>query len=147
MTTFGDPMRRWVRMRPTAEIFAVAAATLERWPAEALPLKQALVKQALASRSARSTGSCARSGTGYLPLDEGAPGEARIGDGELGCAATRSKTALSDAIRCGMHRAGLEMNPHLFRHAIAERGHRRCGAAARRPRASPGSVVDRSAGR
>lgn len=32
----------------------------------------------------------------------------------------RSKTALSDAIRRGMRRAGLEMNPHLFRHAIAK---------------------------
>jgi integrase len=32
----------------------------------------------------------------------------------------RSKTALSDGIRRGMHRAGLEMNPHLFRHAIAK---------------------------
>ncbi len=32
----------------------------------------------------------------------------------------RSKTAMSDAIRRGMRRAGLEMNPHLFRHAIAK---------------------------
>jgi len=32
----------------------------------------------------------------------------------------RSKTALSDGIRRGMMRAGLEMNPHLFRHAIAK---------------------------
>ena len=32
----------------------------------------------------------------------------------------RSKTALSDAIRRGMRRAGLEMNPHLFRHTIAK---------------------------
>lgn len=32
----------------------------------------------------------------------------------------RSKTALSDGICRGMRRAGLEMNPHLFRHAIAK---------------------------
>jgi integrase len=32
----------------------------------------------------------------------------------------RSKTAMSDAIRRGMRRAGLEMNPHLFRHMIAK---------------------------
>jgi integrase len=32
----------------------------------------------------------------------------------------RSKTAMADAIRRGMRRAGLEMNPHLFRHAIAK---------------------------
>jgi integrase len=32
----------------------------------------------------------------------------------------RSTTAMADAIRRGMHRAGLEMNPHLFRHAIAK---------------------------
>lgn len=32
----------------------------------------------------------------------------------------RSKTAMSDAIRRGMRRAGLEVNPHLFRHAIAK---------------------------
>jgi integrase len=32
----------------------------------------------------------------------------------------RSKTAMADAICRGMRRAGLEMNPHLFRHAIAK---------------------------
>lgn len=32
----------------------------------------------------------------------------------------RSQTAMADAIRRGMRRAGLEMNPHLFRHAIAK---------------------------
>ncbi|KLK92653.1 hypothetical protein AA309_13270 [Microvirga vignae] len=32
----------------------------------------------------------------------------------------RSKTAMSDAIRGSMRQAGLEMNPHLFRHAIAK---------------------------
>ncbi|MBM1174710.1 tyrosine-type recombinase/integrase [Microvirga arabica] len=32
----------------------------------------------------------------------------------------RSTTAMADAIRRGMCRAGLEMNPHLFRHAIAK---------------------------
>ncbi|MGF9763252.1 site-specific integrase [Microvirga sp. 0TCS3.31] len=32
----------------------------------------------------------------------------------------RSKTAMSYAIRRGMRRAGLEVNPHLFRHAIAK---------------------------
>jgi len=32
----------------------------------------------------------------------------------------RSKTAMADAIRRGMRRAGLAMNPHLFRHAIAK---------------------------
>jgi len=32
----------------------------------------------------------------------------------------RSKTAMSDAIRRGMRRAGLEMNPHLFRHFLGK---------------------------
>jgi integrase len=32
----------------------------------------------------------------------------------------RSKTAMADAIRRGMRRAGLEMNPHLFRHFLGK---------------------------
>ncbi|SCY92430.1 tyrosine-type recombinase/integrase [Microvirga guangxiensis] len=32
----------------------------------------------------------------------------------------RSQTAMADAIRRGMRQTGLEMNPHLFRHAIAK---------------------------